>query len=83
LPAKDNDRIVSQLQHFPAWKLLIKWSICMLPLGKRYSGANPIGYMEETSSLGAHSIAVDSQTHTVWITFVKNDKPYVQTFTAK
>jgi DNA-binding beta-propeller fold protein YncE len=36
-----------------------------------------------TSSLGAHSIAVDSQTHTVWIAFVKNDKPYVQAFTAK
>ena len=35
------------------------------------------------SSLGAHSIAVDSQTHTVWIAFVKNDKPYVQAFTAK
>jgi DNA-binding beta-propeller fold protein YncE len=36
-----------------------------------------------TSSLGAHSIAVDSQTHTVWIAFAKNDKPYVQAFTAK
>ena len=36
-----------------------------------------------TSSLGAHSIAVDSQTHTVWIAFAKNDKSYVQAFTAK
>jgi DNA-binding beta-propeller fold protein YncE len=36
-----------------------------------------------TSSLGAHSIAVDSQTHTVWIVFAKKDKAYVQAFTAK
>ena len=36
-----------------------------------------------TSSPGAHSIAVDSQTHTVWIAFAKNDKTYVQAFTAK
>ena len=36
-----------------------------------------------TSFLGAHSIAVDSQTHTVWIAFAKNDKAYVQAFTAK
>jgi DNA-binding beta-propeller fold protein YncE len=36
-----------------------------------------------TSSLGAHSIAVDSQTHTVWIAFAKNDKAYIQVFTAK
>src|ERR1700720_2235619 len=36
-----------------------------------------------TSSLGAHSIAVDSKTHTVWIAFAKNDKPYVQAFTTK
>jgi DNA-binding beta-propeller fold protein YncE len=36
-----------------------------------------------TSSPGAHSIAVDSQTHTVWIAFAKNDKAYVQAFTAK
>jgi DNA-binding beta-propeller fold protein YncE len=36
-----------------------------------------------TGSLGAHSIAVDSQTHTVWIAFTKNDEPYVQAFTAK
>jgi DNA-binding beta-propeller fold protein YncE len=36
-----------------------------------------------TSSPGAHSIAVDPQTHTVWIAFVKNDKPYLQAFTAK
>jgi DNA-binding beta-propeller fold protein YncE len=36
-----------------------------------------------TSSLGAHSIAVDSQTHTVWIAFARNDKSYVQAFTAK
>jgi DNA-binding beta-propeller fold protein YncE len=36
-----------------------------------------------TSSPGAHSIAVDSQTHTVWIAFAKNNKAYVQAFTAK
>jgi DNA-binding beta-propeller fold protein YncE len=36
-----------------------------------------------TSSPGAHSIAVDPQTHTVWIAFAKNDKPYVQAFAAK
>jgi DNA-binding beta-propeller fold protein YncE len=36
-----------------------------------------------TSSLGAHSIAVDSQTHTVWIAFAKKDKAYVQAFTTK
>jgi DNA-binding beta-propeller fold protein YncE len=36
-----------------------------------------------TSSRGAHSIAVDSNTHTVWIAFAKNDKSYVQAFTAK
>jgi DNA-binding beta-propeller fold protein YncE len=36
-----------------------------------------------TSSLGAHSIAVDSQTHTVWIAFAKNDRAYIQVFTAK
>ena len=35
------------------------------------------------SSLGAHSIAVDSKTHTVWIAFAKDDKPYVQAFTTK
>ena len=36
-----------------------------------------------TSYPGAHSIAVDPQTHTVWIAFAKNDIPYVQAFTAK
>jgi DNA-binding beta-propeller fold protein YncE len=36
-----------------------------------------------TSSPGAHSIAVDPQTHTVWIAFAKNDIPYVQAFTVK
>jgi DNA-binding beta-propeller fold protein YncE len=35
-----------------------------------------------TSSLGAHSIAVDPETHTVWIAYANNDKPYVQAFTA-
>jgi DNA-binding beta-propeller fold protein YncE len=35
------------------------------------------------SSPGAHSIAVDPQTHTVWIAFAKNDKSYVQAFTTK
>jgi DNA-binding beta-propeller fold protein YncE len=36
-----------------------------------------------TSSPGAHSIAVDPRTHTVWIAFAKNDKPYVQAITVK
>ena len=36
-----------------------------------------------TSSPGAHSIAVDPQTHAIWIAFAKNDKSYVQAFTAK
>jgi hypothetical protein len=36
-----------------------------------------------TGSVGAHSIAVDSQTHTVWIAFAKNNKSYLQAFTAK
>jgi len=45
---------------------------------KRLTALTPL-----TSSPGAHSIAVDSQRHTVWIAFAKNDKPYVQAFTAK
>jgi hypothetical protein len=36
-----------------------------------------------TSVPGAPSIAIDPRTHTVWIAFAKNDKPYVQAFTAK
>src|ERR1700730_230605 len=36
-----------------------------------------------TDSVGAHSIAVDSQTHTVWIAFAKNNKSYLQAFIAK
>jgi DNA-binding beta-propeller fold protein YncE len=36
-----------------------------------------------TSSPGAHSIAVDPQTHTAWIVFAKEGKPYVQAFTKK
>jgi DNA-binding beta-propeller fold protein YncE len=35
------------------------------------------------SSPGAHSIAVDPQTHTVWIAFARDGKAYVQAFTAK
>jgi DNA-binding beta-propeller fold protein YncE len=35
------------------------------------------------SSPGAHSIAVDPQTHTVWIAFAKDGKAYVQAFTAQ
>ncbi len=35
------------------------------------------------SSPGAHSIAVDSKTHTVWIAFAKDGKAYVQAFVAK
>jgi DNA-binding beta-propeller fold protein YncE len=36
-----------------------------------------------TSSPGAHSIAIDPQTHTAWIAFAENDIPYIQAFTAK
>jgi DNA-binding beta-propeller fold protein YncE len=36
-----------------------------------------------TSSPGTHSIAVDPQTHAIWIAFAKNDRSYVQAFTAK
>jgi DNA-binding beta-propeller fold protein YncE len=35
------------------------------------------------SSPGAHSIAVDPQTHTVWIVYAKDGKPYVQAFQVK
>jgi len=35
------------------------------------------------SAQGAHSIAVDPKTHTVWIVFAKETKPYAQPFTAK
>ena len=34
------------------------------------------------SAQGAHSIAVDSKTHIVWIVFAKGDKAYVQSFFA-
>ena len=34
------------------------------------------------SSPGAHSIAVDPETHTVWIAFAKDNKAYVQPFRA-
>jgi DNA-binding beta-propeller fold protein YncE len=36
-----------------------------------------------TSSPGAHSIAVDPLTHTVWIVFAKDNKPFVQAFTSR
>jgi DNA-binding beta-propeller fold protein YncE len=36
-----------------------------------------------TISPGVHSIAVDPQTHAIWIAFAKNDRSYVQAFTAK
>ncbi len=35
------------------------------------------------SSPGAHSIAVDLRTHTVWIVFARDGKPFVQSFSAK
>jgi DNA-binding beta-propeller fold protein YncE len=35
------------------------------------------------SAQGAHSIAVDPKTHTVWIAFAKETKAFVQPFTAK
>jgi len=34
------------------------------------------------SAQGAHSIAVDSKTHIVWIVFAKGEKAYVQSFVA-
>ncbi len=34
------------------------------------------------TSAGAHSIAVDPTTHTVWIAYAKGDVPYVQAYTA-
>jgi DNA-binding beta-propeller fold protein YncE len=36
-----------------------------------------------SSSPGTHSIAVDPQTHTVWIAFAKDGKAYVEPFSAK
>jgi DNA-binding beta-propeller fold protein YncE len=36
-----------------------------------------------TSAPGAHSVAVDPQTHTVWIAFAKDGKAYVQAFPGK
>jgi DNA-binding beta-propeller fold protein YncE len=41
----------------------------------------PLG--DVPSAPGAHSIAVDPKTHTVWIAYVKNTTPCVQPFTAK
>jgi len=35
------------------------------------------------SAPGAHSIAVDAQTHSVWIVFAKDNKSFVEKFTAK
>jgi hypothetical protein len=37
---------------------------------------------EAASSQGAHSIAVDSMTHTVWTAYAKGDASFVQPFTA-
>ncbi len=36
-----------------------------------------------TSAPGAHSVAVDSKTHTAWIAFAKDGKSYIQSFTEK
>jgi hypothetical protein len=45
-------------------------------------GNDTLGAAENIPSApGAHSIAVDSKTHTVWIVFAKGDKAYVQSFT--
>ena len=35
------------------------------------------------SAQGAHSIAVDPKTHTVWIAFARNGQAYIQSFAAK
>ena len=46
-------------------------------------GKDTLGTAETIpSAQGAHSIAVDPNTHTVWIVFAKNDKAYVQSFLA-
>jgi DNA-binding beta-propeller fold protein YncE len=46
-------------------------------------GKDTLGKAENIpSAQGAHSIAVDSKTHTVWIAFAKDDKAYVQAFLA-
>jgi len=45
-------------------------------------GKDTLGKAESVpSAQGAHSIAVDPKTHTVWIAYAKNDKAYVQAFT--
>jgi DNA-binding beta-propeller fold protein YncE len=44
-------------------------------------GKDTLGTAESIpSAQGAHSIAVDPKTHTVWIAFAKGDKAYVQAF---
>jgi DNA-binding beta-propeller fold protein YncE len=46
-------------------------------------GKDGFGTTESVASAqGAHSIAVDPKTHTVWIVFAKGDKAYVQSFLA-
>jgi hypothetical protein len=40
-----------------------------------------LGLGEVASAEGAHSIAVDSQTHTVWIAYAKGETSFVQAFT--
>jgi len=46
-------------------------------------GKETLGMAENIpSAQGAHSIAVDSKTHAVWIVFAKGDKAYVQSFIA-
>ncbi len=44
-------------------------------------GDTQLGHAQTvTSSQGAHSIAVDPKTNSVWIAFAKDDKPFVQRF---
>jgi DNA-binding beta-propeller fold protein YncE len=49
-----------------------------------FVGANTLSSLGSIPSApGAHSIAVDPKTHTVWIAYAKDSTPYIQSFTAK
>jgi DNA-binding beta-propeller fold protein YncE len=46
--------------------------------------ANKLATIDSVPSApGAHSIAVDPKTHTVWVAYAKDNKPFVQPFAAK
>jgi DNA-binding beta-propeller fold protein YncE len=46
----------------------------------RHKKLTPLG--STFSALGAHSIAVDTETHTVWIAYAKDGQPFIQAFDA-